>query len=668
VLDEGEDVVPVLPSPEQPAEKAEPEGSIAPVPVQTLNTPLQLLAAPIQTLATTCPADLDGIKDALLAPLTTNPNLDYLSIIMSNFPIAGPALDKLLAGIYISDAELQAIDAILSQLQHIDFGNLADAVDAFAANLTGDFTTCTVAYLTGQGLNASLVNLTVVPYIKALSHILTTPNTTEYPKIAAENRYNFGLSMVLRAMDTKVDTLTNNPKLSEIIPLLSGLIEDMTHIDYLLNQQGHIYSSGSKAKNNVIGHEGIISALSGLNAYFNTTKLSITPQITGALTDIITPLETINQQTFVKVNTLLTTNGIAGLTGLATLLNDAQPAFTHLEAFFDAVQAQDRSTALTIAETDLLDDIDDFKNHLVGQKLLPIVQILAEAGVTELETRGRINTNGANQIKQGITDLLDPNQNTKTVLKALIQTLTATLNTNAIDAPTANNLACSATSGTVATGATTTLQLTAPANANEAWGYLAIVGNPDTTTGLYLLAGDLTDLELPTPNTGTYTVELMTIGKNNILNPASVWANVSGRGNAMPYTWKTITDKISGKISSLSTVPATRQSRITAALSLLESTILRTSVTTTLLSGVQNILKTRIAYINANAGQWIAVNENGYLKASEALELWEEINTLAKGGDTKGNFIASLLNPTEIITIKKTSTPIVDDVEVIGFS
>jgi hypothetical protein len=225
-------------------------------------------------------------------------------------------------------------------------------------------------------------------------------------------------------------------------------------------------------------------------------------------------------------------------------------------------------------------------------------------------------------------------------------------------------LTCTASSQTIATGNETTLQLTAPTDASEARGYLAIVVNPEGETGLYLLPGELADLALPTPTTGDYTVELMTIGKDNILNPEKVWENVSGRGNAMPYTREEIITKIDNKVTTSSLSPE-RKNKISATLSLLESTIFQTITAKNLLAKFQTILKSRIGYIKEKQGQWIEVNEEGYLKASEALSFLEQLKTLAEKDDEPlANFIKALFNPTETYTIKNVSIPVVSDVAV----
>jgi hypothetical protein len=50
-----------------------------------------------------------------------------------------------------------------------------------------------------------------------------------------------------------------------------------------------------------------------------------------------------------------------------------QPALIHLEKFFAALEKGEYDTALTIAKTDLVNDIDNFKHHPMGQKVLRLV-------------------------------------------------------------------------------------------------------------------------------------------------------------------------------------------------------------------------------------------------------------------------------------------------------
>jgi hypothetical protein len=367
----------------------------------------------------------------------------------------------------------------------------------------------------------------------------------------------------------------------------------------------------------------------------------------------------------VKADTLLNQYNITGLTGLANLLNDAQPAFEHLQDFSDALQAQNRNQALTIAETDLLNDIDDFRDHLVGKKVLPLVKILAEAAVQEFQTRGRINFNAASQLTAQLSAFFSSTSSslpTKDFLRGLVQALTDAFNRNPLNAPAIGGI-CG--TGILATGASTTINLTVPASGDQARGYMAIVTKTDASRELWALVG--TGLKDFVAASDVAKVELMTLGKDHILYPESVWKNVFGRGGAMPYTWKTITDKISGKIKNTPSVPPTRQQRITAVLSLMESTVLRTQIATDLLLKVQTVAKDRIKYLKDNPNQRIKVNEDGYLKASDALKVWDEINNLATQGGTKGDFAKSLLNPLTGGDLMRVSTPTVQNVAVSGY-
>lgn len=150
-----------------------------------------------------------------------------------------------------------------------------------------------------------------------------------------------------------------------------------------------------------------------------------------------------------NVNTLLTNNGIAGLQGIQDLLKDVQPALSHFENFFAALEKGDYEDALTIAKTVLINDIDEFKKHPMGVKILGIVQPLANAAVDELVKKEWINSNAASQITGAVADLIDKDKPTKDTVIALVQKLTNTLKNNEIAAPTFENL-----SGTASTSFT----------------------------------------------------------------------------------------------------------------------------------------------------------------------------------------------------------------------
>jgi hypothetical protein len=50
-----------------------------------------------------------------------------------------------------------------------------------------------------------------------------------------------------------------------------------------------------------------------------------------------------------------------------------QPALFHLENFFIALEEERYEDALNIAKTNLVNDIDDFKHHPMGEKVLRLV-------------------------------------------------------------------------------------------------------------------------------------------------------------------------------------------------------------------------------------------------------------------------------------------------------
>jgi hypothetical protein len=111
--------------------------------------------------------------------------------------------------------------------------------------------------------------------------ILTTPTGKENINVIDYGQYDFGLSKVLREMDVKVDKLVSIPMLSEIIPLFTGLIEDITRIDFLLNNVDNICYDGVsitrkagtcsnyKGEKGNVGNKGIIEELKGQNQLFN---------------------------------------------------------------------------------------------------------------------------------------------------------------------------------------------------------------------------------------------------------------------------------------------------------------------------------------------------------------------------------------------------------------
>jgi hypothetical protein len=67
--------------------------------------------------------------------------------------------------------------------------------------------------------------------------------------------------------------------------------------------------------------------------------------------------------------------------------------------------------------------------------------------------------------------------------------------------------------------------MTAPTS-SEARGYFALLTSPAKEKHLYALFGSATYLTIETPEQGIYTIETMTIGKNNILDPDKVRKNV----------------------------------------------------------------------------------------------------------------------------------------------
>ncbi|MDR2190889.1 MAG: hypothetical protein LBP53_07115 [Candidatus Peribacteria bacterium] len=298
-----------------------------------------------------------------------------------------------------------------------------------------------------------------------------------------------------------------------------------------------------------------------------------------------------------------------------------QNFLTPLEIFFKAVEAGNIDDAISKANA-VFTQIDVIRGTKIYKKFLPAFTGLAETAVDIFEDRKWINENGANQIKKALSAFFTTSISTRDWVKGIIEDLTITFTNNPLNAPRVDNMC----TGTVIFTTQPTLQLTAPTSGDQARGYVAITTNTGGVREVWLLAG--TGLVDFTGEADVGKVEIMTIGKDNILNPASVRGHLWGwNGNMPSYTWDILFEKVIGKVKT--SLTDTRKNRITAGLGILQQTVFKTTTANNLLDKLQTALKTRLSYLHNNMGKRVKVNESGYLKGSMLLSGWDELKTLA---------------------------------------
>jgi hypothetical protein len=193
-----------------------------------------------------------------------------------------------------------------------------------------------------------------------------------------------------------------------------------------------------------------------------------------------------------------------------------------------------------------------------------------------------------------------------------------------------------------------------PVNSADAWAYIAVVSLPDSTQQLFVLPGkDVNNWDFPVPTTGIYSIDIMTLGKTNIVNGAMTWEWL----NQFEWneTWSSLSAKLLLRINA-SALSDSQKDKLTALAELLGGVI--EPLVNPLLDKLQKIVKDRIMYANTQAGQRVSVNESGYLQAPDAIALLKEMKTLADKGGTVGNFVGALLNPTHSYTLKVEPAPV----------
>jgi hypothetical protein len=195
-----------------------------------------------------------------------------------------------------------------------------------------------------------------------------------------------------------------------------------------------------------------------------------------------------------------------------------------------------------------------------------------------------------------------------------------------------------------------------PAGFEEAWAYIAVVTLPNGDEQLFVLAGrDAHDWEFSVPTTGTYTIDIMTLGKAHIINGEKAWEWLSQFG------WDEKRDSLSAKLllrvnASTTNLTPSQKDKLNALVGILGGAI--EPLANSLLLQGQTIVKDRIIFANGSAGQRVEVNASGYLKADEVITLLKEMKTLATKGGTVGNFVGALLNPTHSYTLKVEPAPV----------
>jgi hypothetical protein len=160
ILDEGEEVVPYIPS--ENTENAESNvmstkkarflepnlNENVDIYIDSLNT--QSLTIFSTSPSFICPSSpsLSDIKTALLdyvngqlTYLKDEKNQDLLKI-MNDFTTAKGILNNFMAGNTLNDSDVATLDTLLTALKNVNFYVLADTVDTVAGELTGSITTC----------------------------------------------------------------------------------------------------------------------------------------------------------------------------------------------------------------------------------------------------------------------------------------------------------------------------------------------------------------------------------------------------------------------------------------------------------------------------------------------------------------------------------------------